>query len=73
MLVQIFSIDQNIHAGIKHLAGLKGKYKGDTHRMLAAYNYGGGRIYSGRPIPAGAQKYVNKVMYHKQIIKQVTF
>ena len=69
----IFSIDQNIHAGVKHLAGLKGRYKGDTHRMLAAYNYGGGRIYSDRPIPAGAQKYVNKVMYHKQIIKQVTF
>ena len=69
----IFSIDQNIHAGVKHLAGLKGRYKGDTHRMLAAYNYGGGRIYSDRPIPAGAQKYVNKVMYHKQIMKQVTF
>lgn len=69
----IYSIDQNIHAGIKHLAGLKGRYSGDTSRMLAAYNYGGGRIYLGKPIPAGAQQYVNRVMYHKQIVKQVTF
>lgn len=67
----IYNIDQNIHAGTKHLAGLKSRYNGDTRRMLAAYNYGGGRIYNNKPIPAGAQKYVNHVYYHKAIIDSV--
>ena len=64
----IYNIDQNIHAGVKHLAGLKCKYHGDTRRMLAAYNYGGGRIYANKPIPLGALKYINHVYYHKLII-----
>ena len=68
----IYDVDQNVHAGVKHLAGLKGRYHGDTTRMLAAYNYGGGRIHPNKPIPVGAQKYANKVLYHKRIVQQVT-
>lgn len=68
----IFDIDQNIHGGVKHLRGLYDRYRGDEVRMLAAYNYGGGRIFLGKPIPAGAQQYVNKVYMHKKVIQSVT-
>ena len=68
----IFDIDQNIHGGVKHLRGLYDRYRGDEVRMLAAYNYGGGRIFIGKPIPQGAQHYVNKVYAHKKVIQSIT-
>lgn len=69
----IYDIDQNIAAGTKHLRGLYDKYRGDKVRMLAAYNYGGGRIFLNKPIPAGAQQYANRVLYNQQIIKTIKF
>lgn len=69
----IYDVDQNIHAGTKHLRGLYDRYRGDIPRSLAAYNYGGGRIYLGKPIPSGAQIYVNKVMNNMKVMETVTF
>lgn len=65
----IYSIEHNIHAGIKHLAGLNGRYKGDTVRVLAAYNMGGGCVPIKGAIPKVGKKYANRVMYHKKIIE----
>lgn len=69
----IYNIDQNIHAGTKHYAGLLGRYRGNSQYALAAYNYGGAKVILNKPIPQGAQRYVNKVYLHKQIIESVSF
>lgn len=68
----VWDIDQNIHAGVKHLSGLKAKYKGNIYLALAAYNAGGGYVdkYNGN-VPPSLKGYVNKVMYHKQILENV--
>lgn len=66
-----YSIDQNIHAGTKHLKGLLAKYEGDVPRALGAYNLGGAHVQKGKPLPKQAQYYVNKVYYHKNIVMQV--
>lgn len=67
----IYSIDHNVHAGTKHIAGLLAAYKGDVPHALAAYNAGGGNIKRGKPLPRYGQAYVNKVMYNKRIVQQV--
>lgn len=38
--------DQNINAGLKHVAYLKRRYGGDYRKVLAAYNAGEGRVDS---------------------------
>ena len=68
----IYDIEQNVHGGTKYLAGLLARYNGDVPRALGAYNMGGGNIHKGRPLPTQAQRYVNKVYYHKQIVSQIT-
>lgn len=67
----IYDIDQNIHAGVKHFAGMLGRYKGNTYLSLSAYNAGGGRVPVGGPMPSYSRKYVNRVMYHKYIIEKM--
>lgn len=67
----IYSIDENIHAGTKHFAGLLARYKGNVYLALAAYNMGGGRIQAGQPIPSAGKLYVDRVMYHKRIIETI--
>ncbi len=70
----IWDIEQNIHGGVKHLAGLKGKYKGNIYLSLAAYNAGGGYVDKfGGKVPPKIQGYVNKVYYHKKIIESIAF
>ena len=64
----VFDIEQNIHAGVKHVAGLRDRYKGSLVHATAAYNMGGGRVALGKPIPAVGKKYVDRVYYHKKII-----
>lgn len=66
----IYSIDENIHAGIKHLAGLNARYNGNMYKALAAYNLGGGAFdrYNGE-MPSHAKKYVDRVYYHKKIVE----
>lgn len=66
-----YNIDQNIHAGTKHLKGLLARYEGDVTRALGAYNLGGAYVKKDRPLPKQAQYYVNKVYYHKNIVMQV--
>ena len=68
----IYSIDQNTEAGVKHLAGLLAKYKGNVYLALSAYNIGGGAVdrYNGQVHPA-TKHYVNKVLHHKKILESV--
>lgn len=62
----IYAVDDNIHAGIKHFSGLYWRYKGNVYLALAAYNLGGGALDSyGGKIPSHGQRYVNKVFYYK--------
>ena len=68
----IYDIDQNIHAGAKHLSGMIARYDGDVYRGLAAYNMGGGRVYKNKPVPTAGRNYANKVLYHKKILEQMT-
>lgn len=68
----IYSIDENIHAGTKHLAGLIAKYQGNVYLALAAYNAGGGYVdrFKGK-VPPSSKHYVDRVMYHKTIVNNV--
>ena len=70
----IYDIDQNTHATVKHYAGLLARAKGNPYIALAAYNAGFGYIdkYKGQ-VPPSIKPYVNKVMYHKKIMDSVTF
>lgn len=64
----VMCIDQNIHYGTKHIAGLLAKYKGNERLALAAYNCGGGYVdrFHGS-VPPASRKYVNKVLSYKKI------
>jgi len=52
---------QNIEAGMRHLQYLRGLYKGDMRKTLAAYNAGEGAVQSGR-LPLETMKYVNSIL-----------
>lgn len=69
----IYDIDQNIHAGTKHYAGLLAKYGGSHAHALSAYNTGGGNVRKGQPIPSYTRGYVNKVMNNMKVMETVTF
>ena len=68
----IYSIDENVHAGVKHLAGLHARYQGNVYLALAAYNAGGGYVsrYNGE-VPPAIKPYVNKVLHHKTIVEKI--
>ena len=67
-----YNIEQNIHAGTKHYAGMLAKYKGNSHLALAAYNAGGGAVDSSLrtsgTIPHYTKGYVNKVQSYSKLI-----
>ena len=67
-----YDIEQNIHAGTKHYAGMLAKYKGNSHLALAAYNAGGGAVdrslKANGAIPAYTKGYVNKVQSYSRMI-----
>jgi len=65
----IWDIDQNIHAGTKHLAGLRDRHKGNVYLALSSYNLGGARVPVQGPTPEAAKGYVNRVFYHLSIIE----
>jgi len=60
---------QNIEGGVKYLAQLTDKYKGDVEKALAAYNAGPSRVNAAGGIPPfpETQRFVRNVMalYHR--------
>jgi soluble lytic murein transglycosylase-like protein len=63
------SAQQNINGGVKHLARLLRKYKGDNKLASAAYNAGEGAVkrYGGIPPYKETQVYVERVgVLHKR-------
>jgi hypothetical protein len=55
----------NVEAGARYLKELLGKYQGNLHRALAAYNYGPGRIpVTGGNLPKGAVWYSGYILRH---------
>jgi len=64
-----FDPGQNIEGGVKYLAQLTDKYKGDVEKALAAYNAGPSRVDAAGGIPPfpETQRYVRNVMalYHR--------
>ena len=65
----IWSIEQNIEAGTKHLAGLIARHKGNVYLALSSYNLGGAKVPIQGAVPKAAKHYVDKVFYHKAIIE----
>jgi len=64
---------QNIYGGVKHLARLLKKYRGDNKLAAAAYNAGEGAVkkYAGIPPFAETQVYVQRVdILHKRYKKK---
>ena len=70
----IYDIDTNIHATVKHYAGLLARARGNHYIALAAYNAGFGYVdkYRGQ-VPPSIKPYVNKVFYNLKVIETVTF
>jgi hypothetical protein len=59
---------RNVDAGARYLKELLGRYGGDLHLALAAYNYGPGRIRAGGDLPAGAAWYSGYIYRHLQYV-----
>jgi hypothetical protein len=59
---------RNVDAGARYLKELLGRYGGDLHMALAAYNYGPGRIRAGGDLPAGAVWYSGYIYRHLQYV-----
>lgn len=56
-----FSIQQNIEAGTKHLAGMIARYNGDIEKGVLSYNCGGNCVSRGN-IPKQTIIYKDKVL-----------
>jgi len=55
----------NVDAGARYLSELAGKFDNNLHLVVAAYNYGPGRIEDGR-MPEGARWYSQYIYQHLQ-------
>lgn len=58
----------NIDAGTRYLKELIGRYDGNLHLALAAYNYGPSRISQNGPLPSGAIWYSGYIHRHLQYV-----
>ena len=64
-LSELYDPCTNIDAGARYLRELLGRYSGDLHLALAAYNYGPRRIpVNGGQIPNGANWYSGYIYRH---------
>ena len=64
-LSELYEPCRNVDAGARYLKELLARYPHDTHRALAAYNYGPHRIPTDdSPIPAGAEWYSGYIYRH---------
>jgi soluble lytic murein transglycosylase-like protein len=72
-VIQPLNAKQNIYGGVKHLARLLKKYRGDNKLVSAAYNAGEGAVkkYAGIPPFAETQVYVQRVdILHRRYKKK---
>lgn len=60
----LYNPEQNVDAGVKYIAYLNKRFKGDTKKIIAAYNGGEGNVMRYRGIPPfrETRTYVKKVM-----------
>jgi soluble lytic murein transglycosylase-like protein len=60
----LYDPEQNVDAGVKYIAYLNKRFKGDTKKIVAAYNGGEGNVmrYGGTPPFRETRTYVKKVM-----------
>ena len=67
-----YNMEQNIHAGVKYIAGLQAKYKGNMYMVASAYNVGGGvvdrALKTTGQLPKGTKDYVYRIQSYKQFI-----
>jgi len=63
-LSELYVPCRNIDAGARYLRELAGRYDGNLHLALAAYNYGPQRISATAPLPDGAVWYSGYIYRH---------
>lgn len=68
-LSELYEPCTNIDAGARYLKEMIGRYDGDIHLALAAYNYGPERISgNGADIPPGASWYSSYILRHLDFV-----
>ena len=72
-VAELYNPCLNIELGSRYLRELLDAYDDDVQRALAAYNYGPGAINRAPELPAGAVRYADRVLDHRQRIVATSF